>query len=103
METQDYYSILGIDRNASGDEVKWAYRRLAQRFHPDVTDDPDGECKFKAVAEAYRTLKRAESRTAYDHRALPGYDEGGLAWEANPLHLWYTLFPWPGWIWFWAR
>jgi len=103
MKTQDYYSILGIDRSASGDEIKGAYRRLAHRFHPDVTDDPNGERKFKAVAEAYRTLKLAETRTAYDHRALPGSDKDAAGWMLDPFGAWRTLFQWPNWVWFWPR
>lgn len=99
MKTPDYYSILGIDRNASGNEIKTAYRRLAQRFHPDVTDDPNGESQFKAVAQAYRTLKRAETRTAYDRLTLPinGVDE--FTWFVTPLLFWCALCQlaaWPG-------
>lgn len=103
MKTQDYYSILGIDRSASGDDIKRAYRRLAQRFHPDVSDDPDGETKFKIVAEAYRTLKRPETRTAYDHRVLPTYGGSEFAWVANPFLLWLLLFQWPGWTRLWPN
>lgn len=63
MRSQNnFYKILGIDRRASGDEIKNAYRRLANRFHPDVSDDSDGERKFKVVAEAYKTLKCPETR-----------------------------------------
>lgn len=103
MKTQDYYSILGIDRSASGNEIKKAYRRLAQRFHPDVTDDPNGERKFKAVAEAYRTLKRAETRSAYDRHALPAYGGGEFAWIINPLLVWFALYQLVGWTGFWPK
>ena len=68
MEQQNHYATLSIDRCASCAEIKRAYRLLAHRFHPDVSDDLDGERKFKDVSEAYRTLKQPESRAAYDHR-----------------------------------
>src|SRR5436305_3619978 len=74
MKYKDYYAALGVKRDASADEIKKAYRKLAQKYHPDVSKDPEGEEKFKAVAEAYQTLKDAEKRKAYDdlgasHRA----------------------------------
>ncbi|HET7547404.1 MAG TPA: DnaJ C-terminal domain-containing protein [Usitatibacter sp.] len=77
MKYKDYYAILGVARNASADEIKKAYRKLAQKYHPDVTKDPKGEEKFKDIAEAYQTLKDAEKRTAYDQLGSayqPGQD-----------------------------
>jgi curved DNA-binding protein len=68
MKRQNHYSTLHVDRCASCAEIKSAFRSLAQRFHPDVTKDRDGERKFKDVAEAYRTLKGHDSRIAYDHQ-----------------------------------
>ncbi|WP_323034183.1 J domain-containing protein [Pararhodobacter sp.] len=68
MQIQDHYSTLQVDRCASAAEIKAAFRILAQRFHPDVSEDRDGERKFKNIAEAYRTLKRPDSRIAYDHQ-----------------------------------
>jgi curved DNA-binding protein len=67
MQRHNHYSTLHVDRCASCAEIKSAFRSLAQRFHPDVTKDMDGERKFKDVAEAYRTLKGHDSRIAYDH------------------------------------
>src|SRR5260221_5970298 len=66
MKYKDYYEILGVKRDASADDIKKAYRKLAQKYHPDVSKDPKGEEKFKEVAEAYQTLKDGEKRAAYD-------------------------------------
>lgn len=66
MKYTDYYAALGVERGASADEIKKAYRRLAQKYHPDVSKEPGAETKFKEVAEAYQTLKDLEKRAAYD-------------------------------------
>jgi curved DNA-binding protein len=66
MKYTDYYAALGVERGASAEEIKKAYRRLAQKYHPDVSKEPDAEVRFKEIAEAYQTLKDAEKRAAYD-------------------------------------
>jgi curved DNA-binding protein len=66
VKYSDYYAALGVERGASQDEIKKAYRRLAQKYHPDVSKEPEAEARFKEVAEAYQTLKDPEKRAAYD-------------------------------------
>ena len=73
MKYQDYYKTLGVARDADADAIKNAYRKLAHRYHPDVSKEPRAEEKFKEIADAYQTLKDPEKRAAYDqlgrHRA----------------------------------
>ncbi|MDH3418114.1 MAG: DnaJ domain-containing protein [Gammaproteobacteria bacterium] len=66
MKFKDYYEIMGIQRDASQDEIKRAYRKLARKYHPDVSKESDAEARFKEVGEAYEVLKDAEKRAAYD-------------------------------------
>lgn len=66
MEYKDYYQVLGVRRDASGDEIQKAYRKLARKFHPDVATEAGAEARFKEVAEAYEVLKDAEKRAKYD-------------------------------------
>lgn len=66
MKFKDYYEILGVARDASADEIKKAFKKLAHKYHPDISKDPEGEEKFKVVNEAYKTLKDPELRKAYD-------------------------------------
>ncbi len=66
MEFKDYYTTLGIERDATQDEVKRAYRKLARKFHPDINKKADAEQRFKEVGEAYEVLQDTEKRAAYD-------------------------------------
>ena len=75
MQYKDYYQTLGIDRDATEDQVKQAYRRLARKYHPDVSKETNAEEQFKAVGEAYAVLKDPEKRAAYDQL--------GSQWQAG--------------------
>lgn len=84
MEFKDYYQIMGVARDASQDEIKRAYRRLARKYHPDVSKEADAEQRFKEMQEAYEVLKDPEKRKAYD--------QFGKDWKAGQ-----EFHPPPGW------
>ncbi len=82
MSKRDYYEVLGVPRNASAEEIKKAFRRLARQYHPDVNKDKDAEAKFKEINEAYEVLSDEQKRAAYDrygHAAAQG--PGGFGAE----------------------
>lgn len=67
MEFKDYYAVLGVARDATADDIKKAYRKLARRYHPDVSKEPDAASRMSEVNEAYAVLSDAEKRAAYDN------------------------------------
>ncbi|HFF9782264.1 curved DNA-binding protein [Serratia marcescens] len=93
MEFKDYYATMGVEPNADLKTIKTAYRRLARKYHPDVSTEDDAESKFKEVAEAYEVLKDEERRAEYDqirlHRNDPNFgrqargDHGGYQQSAS--------------------
>ena len=84
MEYKDYYDVMGVKRDATQDEIKRAYRKLARKYHPDVSKEAGAEDKFKELGEAYEVLKDPEKRTAYD--------ELGSQWQSGQ-----DFHPPPGW------
>jgi curved DNA-binding protein len=92
MDFKDYYTIMGVKRDASQDEIKRAYRKLARKYHPDVSKEKDAEVRFKEVGEANEVLKDPEKRAAYDQL--------GANWKAgqdfNPPPDWDAGFEFRG-------
>jgi curved DNA-binding protein len=86
MKFKDYYQTLGVPREASADDIKHAYRRLARKYHPDLNKEPEAEARFKELGEAYEVLKDPEKRAAYDDvgkRWQPGAEQPPPGWDSG--------------------
>lgn len=92
MDFKDYYGILGVDRNATADDLKKAFRKLARKYHPDVSKEKDAEARMKEVNEAYTVLSDPEKRAAYDQLGR-GYSPGQ---EFTPPPGWDAGFEFSG-------
>lgn len=88
MEFKDYYQVMGLARDASQDDIKRAYRKLARKYHPDVSKEANAEQQFKEVGEAYEVLRDPEKRAAYD-RLGPNHQAGQ---DFRPPPDWNTGF-----------
>jgi curved DNA-binding protein len=102
VEFKDYYKVMGVARDATEAQIKQAYRKLARKYHPDVSKEKDAEARFKEVGEAYEVLKNAEKRAAYDQlgqhrpgedfRPPPNWDSGFEFSGAGPGNSTYSDF-----------
>jgi curved DNA-binding protein len=92
MDFKDYYNIMALERDASQDEIRRAYRKLARKYHPDVSKEADAEKRFKELGEAYAVLKDPEKRAAYDQ--LGANWKGGQDFQPPPD--WDTGFEFSG-------
>lgn len=90
----DYYSVLGVSRNASKSEIKSAYRKLARNYHPDVNKEPGAEQKFKDISNAYEVLSDDEKRSLYDKYGEAGIKGAGMGMGdfTNPMDIFESLF-----------
>src|SRR5688572_22029675 len=82
MEYKDYYATLGVARTANEDEIKRSYRKLARKYHPDVSKEKNAEEEFKEVQEAYEVLKDPQKKAAYDQ--LGSQWQGGQEFRTPP-------------------
>jgi curved DNA-binding protein len=103
VEFKDYYQVMGVARDATDAQIKQAYRKLARKYHPDVSKEKDAEARFKEVGEAYEVLKSPEKRAAYDQlgkdyrpgqdfRPPPNWDSGFEFSGAGPGDASYSDF-----------
>src|ERR1700688_3869167 len=91
MEFKDYYKIMGVARDATEAQIKQAYRKLAGKYHPDVSKEKDAEARFKEVGEAYEVLKSPEKRASDDKRG-----QGPPGQDFRPPPVWGACFEFAG-------
>ena len=98
-EKRDYYEVLGLPRNASQDDIKSAFRKLARQYHPDVNNNDDAEEKFKEINEAFAILSDPEKRAAYDRYGHAGVSGNGSQWDSSnfdPFEIFEQFFGFGG-------
>ncbi|PHJ15194.1 hypothetical protein CSUI_010995 [Cystoisospora suis] len=90
----NFYSVLGVKRNATVDEIKKAYRKLSMKYHPDKNKDPSAETKFKEISRAYEVLNNAEKRQIYDEYGEEGLEkfQSGMQQSAHPFNDFFSDF-----------
>lgn len=88
----DYYDVLGVDRSASQRDIKKAYRQMARKYHPDVSDAPDAEARFKEINEAYQVLSDDEKRRAYDRFGHAGLEGGRVGFDVGGFRDPFEIF-----------
>ena len=76
MDKRDYYDVLGVSKNATEQEIKSAFRKLAKKYHPDVSKEPDAAEKFKEAQEAYSVLSDEQKRKQYDQFGHAAFSQG---------------------------
>ncbi len=85
MSKRDYYELLGLSKDASQDEIKKAYRKLARQYHPDVNKAPDAEGKFKEATEAYEVLGDEQKKATYDRYGHVNPNQGGGGFQEGDM------------------
>ena len=90
MNKKDYYEVLGVSKDASSADIKSAFRRLAKKYHPDVSKEPDAAEKFKECQEAYAVLSDEQKRRQYDQYGHAAFEGGAWRW----FWIWWRIIPW---------